>query len=777
VKRWFSSLPIRTKLVLLSGLVAAFALLISGGVHMMADYSNGKEALSQRLHTHARIAALNTSAAVAFSDIDVARHILDSLKADPAIVYAEIVLADGHPFVSRVLLPNRQRTLHADADIVAGERIGRVTVWGTDHDLMVDLRRDLFALACVILASLGLSLLVASGLQGLIARPILALAAAADRVSTQKDYTSRVPVKSDDEVGKLVTAFNGMLEELQAQAVRVGEHQANLESKVEARTAELQEALKNAQAATRAKAEFLANMSHEIRTPMNGVIRMLDLLSMEQIAPDAQSMLQTARSSADALLNLINDVLDFSKIDAGRLTLEKIDVELRPLAEEVATLFSKQASAKGVELACLVHNDVPTVMGGDPMRLRQVMANLVGNAVKFTNSGEVSLGIHCRESPAPNGIVTVQIVIRDTGIGMTPEVTERLFEAFTQADSSTTRKYGGTGLGLAITRNLVDAMGGTIEVRSEPGEGSVFSIFVPLEVRARPSLTRVVNLEGLRALVVDDNATTRCILTHYLEHGEAYCDVAESADAALATLRAAAATGKRFDVVLLDHHLPGRDGMSFLQEMRADPVLAHTHCVVLSSLGARMPEVDRLGVTAWLTKPVRKSQLLDVLAGLYGRTTTAREAAATLSSPEHRFDDARVLLVEDNRVNQLVAARMLETFGIKAMVVSDGRQAVATVLERPFDLVFMDCQMPEMDGYDATHAIRTWENRTGATRRLPIIAMTANALEGDREKCLAAGMDDYLSKPIKRDVLGTALMHWLHAAVEHSVSSQDGQAM
>jgi signal transduction histidine kinase/DNA-binding response OmpR family regulator len=696
--------------------------------------------------------------------VDVATHILLALRADTAILAAEIDRADGRRFVHVNL---RQRSGHivvVTEDVVVGDRIGSVTLWGTDEELHDELSRNLVVLACVTALSLAIGLLAAQALQGIVTRPILELADAAERVSAHKDYSARVPVTYDDEVGKLVVSFNGMLEELDAQAKRVAEHRAELESKVAARTAELVEALERAQAATRAKAEFLANMSHEIRTPMNGVIGMLDLLHLERLDPEARSMLQTARGSADSLLGLINDVLDFSKIDAGKLQLEKIDVELRPLVEEVATLFSRQASAQGVEVACVVHNDVPAVMGGDPTRLRQVLANLVGNAVKFTHKGEVFIGIQCREPAVENGTVTVQIVVQDTGIGMPPEVTATLFEAFTQADSSTTRKYGGTGLGLAITHKLIDAMGGTIKVKSEPGKGSIFSVFLPLEVRSRQPVVRGPGAKGQRVLVIDDNATNRCVVTHYLEHGEATFDIAESAQAGLESARAAAEAGKPFDVILLDFQMP--DGAAFLRELRADALLEHTHCVAFGSLGDKAPAAaDELGVAVWLTKPVRRSQLLDVLTTIAG--PAKHSTPVTEASAEPSLAHARVLLVEDNRVNQLVAARMLKAFGIEAAVVSDGAQAVAAVQAKTFDLVLMDCQMPELDGYDATRAIRAWETpriAAGIANRLPIVAMTANAMPGDREKCLAAGMDDYLSKPIKRDVLLAALVHWLPPA-------------
>jgi signal transduction histidine kinase/DNA-binding response OmpR family regulator len=767
VKRWFSSLPIRLKLVLLAAVVGAISLLASAGINTTSDFYAGRNALVHRLHTQAEIAALNSSAALSFEDAQVATHILEALKADTAIVAAEIEEADGQRFVHVDLRQRPGHILVVSEDIVVGERIGRVTLWGTDQELHDELSRNLVVLACVTALSLGIGLLAAQRLQGIVTRPIIALAEAAQRVSTRKDYSARVPVEHDDEVGKLVVSFNGMLEELEAQAKRVAEHRAELENKVAARTAELVDALKTAQDATRAKAEFLANMSHEIRTPMNGVIGMLDLIHLERLEPEARSMLQTARGSADSLLGLINDVLDFSKIDAGKLQLEKIDLELRPLAEEIATLFSQQASARGVELACVIHNDVPAVMGGDPTRLRQVLANLVGNAVKFTHQGEVFLGIQCREPITETGTVTVQIVVQDTGIGMTPEVMGTLFEAFTQADSSTTRKYGGTGLGLAITRKLINAMGGTIKVKSEPGKGSIFSVFLPLEVRSRQPLTRTASAKGLRALVVDDNATTRCVVTHYLEHGDATFDIAETAQAALDSLRAAATAGRPFDVILLDFQWPELDGAAFLRTLRADASLAHTPCIAFGPLGDRTPAVEELGLAAWLTKPVRRAQLLDALTTLAGRASPRHVAAAAGAAADPSLGHARVLLVEDNRVNQLVAARMLKTFGIESVVVSDGAQAVAAVQAKKFDLVLMDCQMPELDGYDATRAIREWEApriAAGVASRLAIVAMTANAMLGDREKCLACGMDDYLSKPIKRDVLLASLVRWLPPA-------------
>jgi CheY-like chemotaxis protein/HPt (histidine-containing phosphotransfer) domain-containing protein len=457
-----------------------------------------------------------------------------------------------------------------------------------------------------------------------------------------------------------------------------------------------------------------------------------------------------------------------------------------------------------VEVTCAVHNDVPAVVGGDAMRLRQIMVNLIGNAVKFTERGEVLLGIQVRPAENPTrvsggpeseqslacaadealpvssaGTAVIQILVQDTGIGMSAEAKEKLFQAFTQADASTTRRYGGTGLGLAITKKLVDAMHGTIKVKSEPGKGSAFSVFVPLEVRSREKPTRARNLRGLRALIVDDNPTNRCILEHYLHHEEAHYESVASARAGLEAARTAVIAGAPFDVVLLDYQMPEMDGVGFLRELRADAVIADTNCIVLSSLGDRVAEADALRVSAWLTKPVRKAQLHSMLAQVAGRAG-GEHAVVKQPTVGTTFAGARVLLVEDNRVNKEVAYRMLKNLGIEAVAVVDGSEAVARVHAERFDLVLMDCQMPVMDGYEATGVIRDWESRQGAAGgrpRLPIVAMTANALQGDREKCLAAGMDDYIAKPIKRDALAAVLARWLAAAPERSEVTEVARAV
>ena len=707
---------------------------------------------------------------------------LQALGVDKAVVAAEIVKANGAP-LARHVFPDRitgvspwdaaantdSELIAVKADVVLDQRIGVVHLWGRKTEMYATLQRQGWILLGVFVLALTMALLAASWLQRIVSRPIVALANATAQVKRSRDYSVRVAAEGTDEVGELVTSFNDMLGHIESQSRELVSYQSELERKVEVRTAELAKALQSAEQAARAKAEFLANMSHEIRTPMNGVIGMLDLVSSDRLDADTRSMIETARNAADSLLTVINDVLDFSKIDAGKLTLEQIDVELRPLVEEIATLFTTQANAKGVEVTCAVHNDLPAVLGGDPTRLRQILVNLVGNAVKFTERGEVLLGVRPREYDATGRVLSVQILVSDTGIGMSPEAQRKLFEAFTQADSSTTRKYGGTGLGLAISKGLIDAMGGTIKVRSELGKGTTFSLFLPLEVRSIEKPVRPVNLRGLKALIVDDNPTNRCILEHYLTHEEAKYVSTASARAGLEAVRAAVTAGAPFDVVLLDYQMPGMDGVAFLRELRGDDAIKHTNCIVLSSLGDRVAEAEALRVSAWLTKPVRKAQLHSMLAVVAGRLDGRVISVARETVAGAKYAGTRVLLVEDNRVNQEVATRLLGTFGIEPQCVADGAQAVAAVREATFDLVLMDCQMPVMDGYEATGQLRAWENtngnpRSGAHSRLPIVAMTANAMQGDREKCLAAGMDDYVAKPIKRQVLAAMLSKWLPSA-------------
>ncbi|MGH8176103.1 MAG: response regulator, partial [Steroidobacter sp.] len=728
-----SRLPIRGKLMLLAGIVTAVALLICGAVLVYYAYAGSANALRHRLETQAKIMAISSAAALTFDDVEAAQSTIEALAGDSAILAAEIVRADGsrfiaHEFGSQTLDMVRELdgVVHTSTDIVLDERIGEVRLWATTAELGAMLVKIMSVLTVAAIASLLAALLAASRLQRIISTPILALARTASAVSKSRDYSLRVTARSQDEVGQLVGEFNDMLAQIETQAGELRTNQLELEEKVESRTAELAAALRDAQAAARAKAEFLANMSHEIRTPMNGVIGMLDLMEPEQLDPQRRSMLETARNSAEALLGVINDVLDFSKIDAGKLTLEHIDVELASMAEEVATLFARQAQGKDVEVTCLVESSMPAVVRGDPTRLRQILANLLGNAIKFTERGDVCLTLRGRET---GGAAGIEIIIADTGIGMSSAAVGNLFQSFSQADSSTTRRFGGTGLGLAISKRLIDAMGGSIAVVSEPGKGSTFTVTLPLAVSDAGSEKKRADLSGLKVLIVDDNATNRRVLEHYLKEWNVQSASSESVREGLEVALAAAAASAPFDLVLLDYHMPDADGLEFVRRMRADPRIARTHCLVLSSLGDRAPGADTLGVAAWLNKPLRRGQIHGAIAMATGLSSSWERIVPSTRLARPKFD-ARVLLVEDNIVNQQVATRLLATFGITPQIASDGLQSLERVRTQPYDLVLMDCQMPVMDGYQATRGIREFEHAAGRTRT-PIIAMTANAMQGD----------------------------------------------
>lgn len=787
IMRVFAEQPIDRKLILILVMASTIAVMAASAVFGISESYNLRANAATTVATLGDVVGSNSTAAVTFDDADLAAQVLGSIAADKNIEHARMYTSDGRVLASYPADTNEYpaedslvtlleavastaepaerfcglQYLDAVRPIFFGkEMIGYLHVRSSLQEVVGTMQRIAMMAGATVLVAIGIAWFVSEQLQSVISKPILNLSHLMKRVTTERDYALRAKPSSGDEIGQLMIGFNEMLEQISGRDIKLAETN-------EALTRAIRESIhaKNtAESANRAKSDFLARMSHEIRTPMNGVLGMSELLLASDLNGGDRKFAETIQESGEALLNVINDILDFSKIEAGKLSLEEQSFDLTDVIEGVVDLLYNRAHDKGVELIGAISPGMNTVVRGDAARLRQVLMNLVGNAIKFTQTGEIILRLS--EVRDASGANHFRFEVKDSGIGIEEQNAAIIFDSFAQADVSTTREYGGTGLGLAISKQLVELMNGAIGVESVLGEGSTFWFTLPLPVAANPAVRLAKPMEcltGVRILIVDDNHTNCELFKEQLSAWDVESEIANGASDAIKLLNERVKKREFFDLILLDFFMPGQNGLALARDIRARTDVGEPGIILLSSAGTEYveSEFESAGVDLLLSKPVRRAQLYSSIVKVLQDGKNGHSASVTTtkapesSTPRLELD---VLLVEDIPINLQVARHMLQAIGCQVREAQNGQEALDAIAEQRPDLVLMDCQMPVMDGYTATRKYRGLEGNT--VNRLPIIALTANALAEDRQKCLDAGMDDFISKPFKREMLLTILKQW-----------------
>jgi len=787
----FANLPITSKLRRLQAVTVGLALLFTLLISSATEFWKERGQIIADTKSTGNMIGFNAGAALLFNDSRSATDILAALRSKPNVIAGQLYTIEGIRFADYIgegfadfvtknhfatipsSLAEAQNQLQLNRfEIMTHTAIQTVYQNGEPAGylyLVIDLRpmwwglaNNLGQISLFTLVAFMLSAFYGRRLAALISAPLISLSQLAQQVSREKDYTVRAEGEGKDEIGQLVKSFNQMIEQIHERDEELEKQRDQLEEKVEIRTADLRHSVEEAHAANLAKSQFLATMSHEIRTPMNGVLGMTELLLSTVLTATQRQYTETVFSSAEALLTLINDILDFSKIEAGKLELEEIDFNLSELIDHLTGLFFDRAHSKNIGFSCSIDANVPHAVRGDPYRLRQVLTNLLSNAIKFTDTGSVKLHVSkvdtidcgpivkaCRVCNYPEEIC-LSFRVTDTGIGIAPEAMEKLFKSFSQADGSTTRKYGGSGLGLAISKELSELMGGTIGVESQPGVFTAFIVHLPFRKAVAPVPSQTLqktDLLGKRAIIVEDNPTNAKILTNYLLNLGMNSRIAENGSRALEILEESVESGKLYDFALLDMKMQGMNGVELCRQLRNDKRFEKMRIVIVTSnaYDDELASFRDSGCDLYLTKPLRKRNLQDALLKLIAEKPAEKSTSISLQ-------DAKILLAEDNPINQEIVKAILRVIGCDVKVAANGIEAVDFYKRGGIDLILMDCMMPEMDGYMATQEIRAIEKSEGS-REIPIVALTANAMEGDREKCIAAGMSDYLAKPISIDVL------------------------